>query len=430
MSNDTKSNVSVVLKYYLYRAVGNPGFILPIYTLYLLANGLSFTEIGVIGTIQALIVVGGEIPTGYVGDRIGRRNSLLVAQVLFAGSNVGMILATDFVGFTVAFSTLSFANTFVSGSANAWLYDVLQERLDEDRYTYVQGRGSAVGQWVMAATMIAGSLLYVSDHVYPFYAALVMNGVSFLVVSSLPQTAYYAGTDDDSGVGDADDGDEHLTILDTWPIIRKQLSEPPLRPFVVYMALFFGVTTTVGAYVQPIAVDALEASAGAYLASLGVPEAASLGVLYASFTVVSAIASDRASDLEAALGVRGALLIVPFVAAAAYVVPAFVAVAAFPMFFVMRGTRSLLGPIVNQYLNDHIESVGRATVLSAVSMVYALARIPFALGSGLVADWFTPMVGVAALGATFAVVGAAMQFWRPPVAHREAESAGASAASD
>ena len=33
---------------------------------------LSFTAIGVIGSVQAVIVVGGEIPTGYIGDRIGR----------------------------------------------------------------------------------------------------------------------------------------------------------------------------------------------------------------------------------------------------------------------------------------------------------------------------------------------------------------------
>ena len=411
MSNDTDSSASVVLKYYLYRAVGNPGFIMPIYTLYLLANGVSFAQIGVIGTIQAVIVVGGELPTGYVGDRIGRRNSLLVAQVLFTGSNVCMVLADGFVGFTVAFSMLSFANTFVSGSADAWLYDILEERLGEDTFTYVKGRGTAVGQWVMAGTMIAGSLLYVVDHLYPYYAALAMNVVSFAIVASLPKTAQYAG----SGGDGEEDEDDRLTVLEAWPIVRDQLSSPTLRPFVVYVALFFGTTLTVSAYVQPVAVDALEASAGPFLAEIGVPEAASLGVLYASFTVVSAVASDRASDLEAALGVRGALLVVPFVAAAAFVVPAFVAVAAFPMFFVMRAARSALSPIVGQYLNDRIESVGRATVLSAVSMVYAVARIPFALASGFVADWFTPMVSVAALGAAFAIAGAAMQVWRPPV---------------
>ncbi|WP_158058985.1 MFS transporter [Halorussus halophilus] len=445
MSKEREWNVGVVLKYYLFRAVANPGFIWPIYALYVLSfEGVGYATIGYIGTVQAAIVVVGEIPTGYVGDRIGRRNSLLVAQVLFTLSTAGMILATDALGFTVAFGVLSVANTFISGSADAWLYDILEERLDEDSYTYVRGRGGAVGSWVMAGTMIAGSLLYVLEPVYPFYAALAMNVVSFFVVAAFPKNAQYATSDeeetgDNEVMGDAEEtrdgektegheqerggeneadasGTDRLTIIDALPIIRQKLTEPPLRSFVVYMALFFGVLMTAGAYIQPIAVEALKSSAGDLLAAYGVPEAASLGVLYASFTVVSAIASDRASNLEAALGVRGALLVVPLVTAVAFVAPAFVAVAAFPMFFVMRGARSVVRPIAGQYLNDHVESVGRATVLSAVSMVYALARIPFALGSGVAADAFTPILAVAGMGVVLAVGGTALQVWRPPIA--------------
>ena len=409
MSNDTKSGASIVLKYYLYRAVGGPGFIAPIYVLYLLSSGLSYAQIGAIGSIQGVVVLAGEIPTGYVGDRIGRRNSLLVAQALLTASAVGMILAGGFLAFTFSFALLSFAMTFVSGSADAWLYDILEEYLDEDRYTHVRGRGGAVGQWVTAATMIAGSLLYVVEPLYPFVAVLVMRILTFFVVRSFPKTARYA---DDR---EEDEADERLTIVDALPIIRQKLTEPPLRSFVAYMALFIGLSMPAGVYVQPITVDALRSNLGSVLASVGVPEAASLGVLYASFTAVSAIASDRASDLEAAFGVRKALLVVPVLTAVTMVLPALAPMLAFPMFFVLRASRSVLRPISGQYVNDRIDSVGRATVLSAVSMVYSLARIPTTFASGVAADWFSPLVAVAALGVTFLVIGSALWLWRPPV---------------
>ena len=419
MLSDTDSGTIVVLKYYLYRAVGGPGFIAPIYVLYLLSNGLSYAELGAIGAIQGVIVLAGEIPTGYVGDRIGRRNSLLVAQVLLTGSAVGMILASSFLAFTVSFGLLSFAMTFVSGSDDAWLYDILQEHLDEDRYTHVRGRGGAVGQWVTAATMIAGSLLYVVEPIYPFVAVLAMRVLTFLVVLTLPKTARFAnGRGNANEEGESNDGaaqNDRLTIVDALPIIRRKLTEPPLRSFVAYVALFIGLTMPANAYVQPITVDALESSVGSALAAAGIPEAASLGVLYASFTAVSAIASDRASDLEAAFGVRKALLVVPVVTGAMMVLPALLSVLAFPMFFVLRGSRSILRPITGQYVNDHVESVGRATVLSAVSMVYSLARIPTTFASGVVADWFSPLLSVAALGGTFLVIGLALFAWRPPV---------------
>jgi hypothetical protein len=271
----------------------------------------------------------------------------------------------------VVFALFSFGMTFVSGSEDAWLYDILLEHLDEDAYTHVRGRGGAVGQWVMAATMIGGSLLYVLDPVYPFVAMLGVRLVTFLVVLWLPKNAQYADRDtgkdanaddrdgDEDGVEQPDSG-ANLTVLEALPIIRERLTRPPLRSFVVYVAVFLGATLTIDVYVQPITVDTLESSAGSLLSSLGVPEAASLGLLYGAFTVVSALASDRASDLEAWLGVRKALLVVPMVTAVLLVVPAFVPLVALPMFFVLKGSNSILRPITGQYLNDHVESVGRA----------------------------------------------------------------------
>lgn len=405
------SDLDVRLKYYLFQALGNPGFIAPVYVLYVHGQGVSYTAIGAIGTIQSLVVLGGEVPSGYVGDRVGRRNSLLLAQVLFGVSAVGMVVAEGFVGFALAFGLLSFAGTFVSGSADAWLYDVLTERLDGDSFTAVRGRGSAVRQWAMAATMISGGVLYVIDPVYPFVAMLLTRVATLAVVLTMPPNAQYADDGDASG--------EELTIVDALPIIRERLNAPALRPFVAYMALFFGVAMTVGIYVQPIAVDTLKATAGERLAALGIPEAASLGLLYATFSVVAALASDRASDLEDALGVGTVLLVLPMATAVLFVLPAVFPVLVFPMFLAFRGTQSLVRPIAGQYINDHVASVGRATLLSAVSMVYALARVPLAVGSGVVADAYSPILAVAALGAGFLAVGGALYAWRPPTANRE-----------
>jgi MFS family permease len=419
-----------VLKYYLYRAVGNPGFIYPVYVLYLVFHDVSYAQIGIIGSVQSVIVLAGEVPTGYVGDRIGRRNSILVGQALFTASAVGMLVADGFLTFTVAFALLSTGQTFVSGSASAWLYDALEERLDADHYTHVKGRGVAIGKWVMAATMVAGGLLYAVGRPLPFVAALVMRVVTIGVVVSFPKTGQYA--DDDRGdATESDDqtDDDTLTVLEALPVIRDQLATPPLRSFVAYVAAFLGVTLTVGIYVQPIAVDGIESTVGPTLATYGVPETASLGVLYASFTAVSALASDRASDLEEWLGVRGAILAVPAVTAVLLLAPAVVPLVAFPMFFVLKGGQSILRPIVGQYLNDRIESVGRATVLSGVSMVYALVRIPLSVGSGVVADATSPLTAVATLGATFVVLGGAV--WlvgRPASDAPTAEASGASPA--
>jgi MFS family permease len=411
----------VVLQYYLYRAASNPGFFYPIYVLFLVdVNGLSYTAVGLIGSVQAALVLVGEVPTGFVGDRIGRRNSLVVASALFLVSTLSFLVVTDVPGFIFSFGTISIASTFISGSGQAWLYDTLDERLDTSEFTRVQGRGSAAAQWSMAVTMIAGGLLYVVDPLYPFAAGAVVHAVSLVLVLTLPKNRQYSDRGSDEAGDGSDDGDasddEILTVFDALPLLRTKLSRPPLRSFVAFTALYAGAVMTADAYIQPVTLDAIRGSLAAALASVGLPEAATLGFLYSAFTVVSALAADRADDLESLLGTRGALLLVPVVIAVTFLLPAVVPVLAFPMFFVMKAGGAVFHPIAGQYLNDRLESVGRATVLSAVSMVEAVARIPYAVGSGVVADVFDVRVAVAVLGGTFLLGAVALELLGPGVA--------------
>jgi len=412
-----------VLKYYLYRATSGPAFTYPIYTLFLLYNGLSFGTIGIIGAVQSVIVVGGEIPTGYIGDRIGRRNSLAIASVMFLISNAGYLFATDVWGFLFVFGTLSFGQTFVSGSGSAWLYDTLEEHDMEDEFTRVSGRASAINKVVMAVTMIAGGLLYVVDPFYPFYAAVVLSLFNIGFVLVLPKNAAYA---DDRG--DEDDGGA-LTILEALPTIRERITSRELRWFVVYLSLFWGALMTADMYLQPVVQDALQQSVGPTLSSFGVEEAATLGFFYASFMGVSAIASDHASEIESWLGVQKAMLLLPLGIAVFYLVPLALPVAVFPMFFVMKGSNSLIFPISSRYINEHVESVGRATVISAIAMIRAVAGVPFRVGSGVFADIVSPIAAVAALGACFIVGALALYTFAPPIRDVDVpESFGQSAA--
>jgi len=400
---------TVVRRYYLYRATARPGFHYPVYTLFLLFNDLTLAQIGLIASIQSVVVVTSEVPTGYIGDRIGRRNSLAVGAAIMLVSNASYLVATDFVGFTFTFVTLSFGGTFVSGSGSAWLYDTLREHDMEAEFTRVSGRGRALGQWLRAVTLVVGGFLYAVNRYYPFYAGVVAAAISLVLVLRLPQNRAY----DDATDGDA--ADERMTIVDALPVIRDQLTAPDLRWFVVYLALFSGAILTMDMWIQPIAQDTLETTFGPTLDGWAIPEGGVLGILYAAFTVVSAVTSDYASDVEELLGVRTAILLIPVAIAATYVLAGLVPLLVFPMFFVMKGGHSLVGPITNRYINDQVQSVGRATLLSSVAMLRNVAGVPFRVGSGILATWYTSMTAVAILGAVFLAVAVVLWAVVPPV---------------
>ncbi len=392
----------LVMKYYCYRATVTFGFFWPVFTVFLLHRGLTFTQIGVLGSISAALVVVGELPTGYVGDRLGRRNSLLIASGLLAVSVLGFAVAHSFAGFVALYTLWALGLAFRSGSGDAWLYDALDARLRADEYTRVRGRGGAIGQWTSAATMLAAGALYELDPRLPFVAGGVLVLASIPVVASMPAT-------------DHRDGDDAASPRELLAVARRHLTDPPLRSFVLYVALFFAVVNAADEFIQPVAVNAL-----------ALPEAG-LGPLYFGFTVAAAVASYYADDLERLLSTRLAVLLVPALVAVFLVAPLAVSVVALPTFFVLKSANAAIAPIASGYLNDRVESAGRATVLSAASMAYALVRLPVKPAIGAVADATSPIAALAVLGTGFLVVGGIVVARERPVQDVEGESSAQSA---
>ncbi|WP_254822799.1 MFS transporter [Haloglomus halophilum] len=384
---------ALVRRYYLYEATAASGFVWPVFTLFLLGRDLSFTEIAALSAVLSVLVVAGEIPTGRLADRLGRRNALLLGRLAEAASLAGFVLAQSFADFLALYALWALGMTLASGTAAAWLYDALDEYLDAGRYTAVRGRGRAIGQWAMAARMVVAGPLYVLDPTYPFIAGAAVGVLSAGVLLGLPEVQ---------------DADAEPTGREALALVRDALSRPDVRGVVLYAGLFFGLVSAVDDLIQPIAVDAFDIYLGALPGSEVVPEPALLGVLYAGFTAVAAVASDRAAALERRVGTRAAVVGLPVLVAVAALVPALVTAVAVPVFVVVKSAKATVAPLVSGYLNDRIDRAGRATVLSAAAMAYALVRVPLKLGTGRVADLASPILAVAAVGVAFLVAGAVL----------------------
>ncbi|WP_049921086.1 MFS transporter [Halopiger djelfimassiliensis] len=388
----------LIYKYYLYKASVTFGFFWPIFTLFLLDQGLTYTQITLLNSISAALIVIGEIPTGYVADRIGRRNSMVVSSALYTGAILGFVVARTFPEFVCLWLLWSFAHTFQSGSADAWLYDLLDERLDENAYTRVRGRGASVNMWVSAATMLVSGVVYSVHPTLPFVAGGLVTAIGLPILLSMPKNVRY--TDSSDGYG-TDDG-QGYSIAEALPIVKGHLSSPPLRSVVLYLAVFFAIVTVIDNFIQPIVVN-----------DIGFPEA-SLGVIYAGFAAVAAVGSYYAETVEDVLTTGGAIVLIPPVVGVFLVVPLVIPLVALPAFFLMKTSKELLFPIMSGYINDHVGSMERATLLSTVSMVIATFRVPLQPLGGYVGDLSGPITAVAALVVAFLAFTLSLHLWEPP----------------
>lgn len=389
-----------VLKYYLYKATKAVEFYRPIMYLFFLAQGLDFTQIAILEVIYNLTTLFGEIPTGYVGDRVGRRNSLLIGTVLIAVTLLGIGLSSSFLTLAVLYACWSAGYNFRSGSEDAWLYDTLTDELSEGEFAHVRGRGESASLAVGAGAAIVGGYLGSIDLSYPWFVAAVVTGVGAVVLLTLDDPETYKQSESDD-----------LSFRRTVRIVKEALSQRNLRAFILYYyVLYAAVTYLVFVFLQPIfrtvVVDI--GIAPAQVESL-------LGWFYAAYSLVGAVLSYYTGAIKERVGVKTWFVVLPFLVGAALVGMYFVPVLALPTFLVARGLSDVTRSFAGQYVNNRIETLGRATVLSAMAMVSGLAVVPFQLGSGVISDYVSPLFALAVAGGVLIVGSGLLLLWETPV---------------
>jgi len=384
---DDRPPVAVVT-FYLYKATKAVEFYRPIMYLYFLSAGLDFTQIALLEAVYNATTIFGEVPTGYVGDRIGRRNSLLVGTLLIAGTLVGLGLAASFPAFLALYACWSLGYTFRSGTEDAWLYETLEDVLDTDDFTRIRGRAQAVALGVGVVGSVVGGYIAGFDLAYPFYVAAVVTALGAVFLLRLDEPTSYEEA-------------ESLSVRDALGVVREAVTSEGVRAFVLYyFVLFASVSYLVFVYLQPV----LET----VLSGLGVTNVeGALGWYYAAIGVVSAGLSYRTDWVRERVGTRTWFLVVPFGIGGFLAVLSFAPLLALPAFVFARGITSVTRSLAGQYVNDRIETAGRATTLSAMSMASALAVVPVQVASGVVADAYSPVVALGA-GGVFLVVGSAV----------------------
>ena len=389
-----------VLKYYLYKSTKAVEFYRPIMYLFFLAQGLSFTEIAILEAIYNLTTLLGEIPTGYIGDRVGRRNSLLTGTALISLTLLGIGLSSSFWALAALYVCWSMGYNFRSGSEDAWLYDTLTDDLSEDQFAHVRGRGESVALAIGAGAAIIGGYLGSIDLSYPWFVAAGVTAIGVFVLLTIDEPATYERTDTTA-----------LSLRRTLSIIRRTISERNIRAFVLYYyVLYAAVTYLVFVFLQPIFET--------IVLDFGVSQSqvrSLLGWFYAAYSLFGAGLSYYTGAIRDRLGLRTWFLWLPFVVGGALVGMYFVPVLALPTFLLIRGLSDVTRSFAGQYINDRIETMGRATVISAMAMVSGLAVVPFQLGSGIISDIVSPLFALAVAGVVLVVSSAGILLWEAPI---------------
>jgi MFS family permease len=341
-------------------------------TIFLLQVGqLTLFEVMLVNTAYLIAQMICEVPTGVIADTIGRKASfllsigtILVSTVLYV---LTPILGWGIWGFVFASVLIGLGFTFQTGAVDAWMVDALDAAGWEGPKDQVFARGQMVGGAAMIVGSLAGGFLGQINLVIPYLVRAGILGLAFILVVVLVH---------DSGF---EPRPLHFSTFgaETRHILRAGTqygwNSRVVRPLMFVSA----VTGVAGMFVfyswQPYVLELLGKSSAVWV--LGVVQSVSSLAMIGGSAMVGRVmrtGEDRrksasvlaVGSLVTAAGVLG-IGLVGLSRLAPGLLPAGIAISLWIAWSVMFG---MLGPIRSSYINEHIPSSQRATVLSLDSL--------------------------------------------------------------
>ena len=356
-------------------------FILPIAVLFYEYKGLSIGDFFLIQGLHRLFIFVIEVPTGYIGDIFSRKHTIVIGFLTWIFGYLLWIFGNGFWFILAGELIFSISIGLISGTTEAYLYDLLKKRHKEDKYHLKLAKMETIGNASLMFSTLAGAFIYqFMGPTAPIWGHLVCVVISVCICALLPDVP-------ESKRIVAAEKSKMQDILD---ISKFAIKHPEIKWLMIFPAVYGTLTLVLWWGLQPVM---MQQNVPIFMFSFVV----GFGAFVRTFwSALSGKALDK-FKLTGVLKILSCILIVASVAAAAAVyVPAWAVYIC--LFLMILGTGSIvLAKVATSVLVNHrIKSDERATVLSVKNMMDKALT-----GVGMVC--LKPLFDTIGMGPTFMV---------------------------
>ncbi|MGD8538255.1 MAG: MFS transporter [Candidatus Aminicenantes bacterium] len=378
---DLKANL---WKIYLYKFISEFYLIVPILIPYYKSNALNSTQIFTIQAAYALSILLLEVPSGYLADVIGRKNTLILGAIFMPVGLAIYVFTGSFFTFVCAEFILAVGNSMRSGCDSAFIYDTAIELQAESEYKKYEGRSAFYTRIGTALASVLGGIVALLSLNLPFYinigSSLLMLPLALALVEPKRDTL-----------------ESKNPLMDILRIVRFSYANPQLRLLMLFSALILS-TGIIGIWSYFLYYESLGISVGYF------------GILFAAFQLASAVGSRKAHSLEKLLGTKNTLLFVLFIGGVFLLLGKIQSPLMIPLISANAFLWGLSYPLFLDQMNRLIKSETRATVLSIANMTGSLSYVILAPLFGQLVDRLTLSKSYLILGIYFLAICAVALF--------------------
>ncbi len=361
--------------------------IMPILFLFYKENGLATRELFLLKAVYSFSIVMLEVPSGYLGDVWGRKNTLILGSILGFAGFAFYCIAIGFWTFLACEIILGAGQSFISGSDSAMLYDSLQTEGKEKEYLKQEGKMISAGNFGEAVAAPLGVLIAMISLRTPFFfqALIAFAAVPAAITLVEPDRCKIKG---------------YTSIWQLLKIVKFSLvDQRSLRAAILYSSIMGTATLTMAWFVQP------------YFEYLTLP-LIYYGFLFPALNLLTGVVSVYAWRVEQILGRKTVMLGISAGIGGGYLLMGLAGgLAGLVFLFIFYGIRGVATPILRNQINEITPSDIRATVLSVRSLIIRLAFCFL----GPVLGWHADLAGIpaslAGAGAFFIITGLGSAFY-------------------
>ncbi len=323
--------------------------IMPVVALFYTQNNLDELDIYLLQAFYCVSVAIMEIPSGYMADRIGRKQSLVMGSILGTAGFVLYALSHSFSGFLIAEITLGVGGSFISGSDSAMLYDSLAAEGEENNYLRYEGRITSMGNFAETLAALGGGFIAVVLGYRGVYvaqtaiAAIAIPAALLLVEPPRERLAVKPG------------------IRQILEITRHGLLQDRRLSSAIVFSSVIGAATLCMAWTAQV-----------YFVRMGLDEK-SITPLWIILNLLVAVVATNAAGIQKRFGTPGPYLLMIVVIPLGYLLLGLLPlVPALLGLLVFYGVRGYATPLLKDLINHNCPSATRATILSIRSLIIRL----------------------------------------------------------
>ena len=384
-----------IIKFSWYGLLKNLRFFEPYLLIYLLADGITYTQIGALMAIREVIIYIFEIPSGVIADQFGKKKEMMLCFTFYIVSFVFFFLQGGFSMYLIAMVFYGLGDAFRSGTHKAMIMQYLQEKEWGDHKSFVYGRTRSFSLIGSAVSSILSVLLvlFIPGLRWVFLVCIFPYIADFLLIASYPNRL-----DRTEGV----DGTFNLKkfwqgMVDS---LKTSFAQPALRTMIFNSSTFQGTVKSIKDYVQPMLSATL-------IAEFAITDDTTikviLGIFYFAMNLLNSAASRNAYRVSERFSASTAINVTFLIMGAAIVLTGTASLTNATLlvmvcYTIINIASNIRRPLLVGSLSDLIEPKLRASVLSVESQMTSVFT---AIGAFLI-GFSVDRIG---LSTTFLVLG-------------------------